>query len=218
VELAQMASRPRPDGSTPVVVLGGPDPTQDPASYLGHAFVDLVVHHEGEQTFTALADALDRGAPLPLETPGLAYLSQGEMVVNRPADPIEDLDSLPLPARDLIDMNKYLETWDDLSGYSSMTIATSRGCPFGCEWCQTAVHGNGFRQRSPENVAAEMKVLKQTWQIDRLRMVDDVEGIEASWFDEWARVATETDAVIGFEALNDLSRSDIPLLDVADSL
>ena len=63
-----------------------------------------------------------------------------------------------------------------------------------------------------------MKVLKETYQIDRLRVVDDVDGISREWLDEWAQAAESLDAVIHFEGLNELDRQDIPLLDVRDSL
>ena len=90
--------------------------------------------------------------------------------------------------------------------------------PYGCEWCRDAVHGNAYRQRSPESVAAEMKLLRETYQIDRLRIVDDVDGISRDWLEEWAISAESLDAVIPFEALNELERQDIPMLDVRDSL
>jgi hypothetical protein len=67
-------------------------------------------------------------------------------------------------------------------------------------------------------VAAEMKHLKETYQIDRLRMVDDVDGISREWLSEWANAVESQDAVIPFEALNDLERKDIPMLDVRDTL
>lgn len=214
--LARMASE---TGAT--VVFGGPDPTLSPAVYLSDAAVDIVVHHEGEQTITRLLDLVDAD-DLGIETVraerGVAYRVDGHVTVNEPRAPIADLDTLPLPARDLIDMDRYLQTWDADNGYSSVTISTSRGCPYGCDWCKDAVHGAEFRQRSPESVAEEMKLLKSTYNIDRLRLVDDVDAIEREWLDEWAAVAEQTDAVIPFEALNDLERQDIPLLDVRDSL
>ena len=217
LELARLA---KAAGKT--VLLGGPDATKDPAGYLAYPQIDLVGHHEGEQTTVALLDLLAAGPLTPDRLQGelgIAYRNAaGQPVVNRPRPPITDLDSLPMPARDLIDMEKYLETWRDTKGYASMTISTSRGCPYGCEWCEAAVHGNDFRQRSPENVAAEMKVLKESYQIDRLRMVDDVDGIEREWIEAWADAATEIGADIPFEALYDLKRQDLPLLDVRDSL
>lgn len=214
--LAQMAHE-----AGAIVVMGGPDPTKSPAVYLAQPAVDIVVHHEGEQTITALLDLVEAGTLTTAvlhQEPGIAFRENGRPVINQPRPPIENLDTLPLPARDLIDMERYLHLWQEENGYSSLTISTTRGCPYGCEWCRDAVHGNGFRQRSPESVAAEMKLLKESYQIDRLRVVDDVDGISRDWLEEWAESAESIDAVIPFEALNDLERQDIPMLDVRDSL
>lgn len=214
--LAQMAQ-----DAGAVVVIGGPDPTKKPDFYASQPPVDIVVHHEGEQTIAALLDLYD-SAQLTLESlhhePGIAFADNGRIIVNQPRPPIENLDTLPLPARDLIDMDRYLNVWQEINGYTSITIATTRGCPYGCEWCRDAVHGAEFRQRSPESVAAEMKLLKETYHFDRLRVIDDVDGIERDWLEEWAEVAETLDAVIPFEALNELERKDIPLLDVQDCL
>lgn len=216
LRLAHMAAE-----SGAVVIVGGPDPTSSPGAYVAHPSVDLVVHHEGEQTIARLLDLVASGR-LDLDTladePGIAYRRDGELVVNEPRPPIENLDELPLPARDLVDMDRYLNVWQETNGYSSMTISTTRGCPYSCEWCRDSVHGTTLRQRSPESVAAEMRELKQQYSIERLRMIDDVDGIEREWLDAWAGAATDADAVIPFEALNDLERTDIPLLDVRDSL
>ena len=205
-----------------LTILGGPDPTKDPRYYLQFPQVDMVVHHEGEQTLDALLKLMDAG-PLTSELlscePGIAYRdSAGEAVVNQPRPQIENLDELPLPARDLIDIDRYLDTWREENGYSSLTISTSRGCPYGCDWCRDSVHGQAFRQRSPESVAAEMKQLKETYDIDRLRVVDDVDGIERDWVEGWAAAAEKADATIPFEALYDLERQDLPMLDVRDTL
>lgn len=216
LKLAQMAK-----SAGHIVVLGGPDPTKDPAAYLAAPQVDIVVHHEGEQTLAALLDLFDAGR-LTTEAlkkqPGVAFRSEGEVVVNEPRPPIENLDALPLPARDLVDVERYLAQWKETNGYSSLNIVTSRGCPYNCEWCRDAVHGNDYRQRSPQNVAEEVRLLQESFDIDRLRVVDDVDGIERAWLEAWAAAAQEKDAAIPFEALNDLQRKDIPLLDVRDSL
>jgi len=212
------------------VILGGPDPTQTPATYLADPAVDIVVHHEGEETLVELLTILRRvnGAArqsAPHAVPhlrairGLAFRdADGELVVTPPRSYLAELDSLPLPARDLIDMDKYLEVWRDQNGYASLSISVGRGCPYGCEWCQDAVHGPELRLRSPENVVAEMKALKEAYQIDRLRVVDDVDGLSREWLETWAEAAQAQDAVIPFEALNDLERKDIPMLDVRDTL
>ena len=211
----------RAEASGAFVIVGGPDPTADPRPYLAGQSVDVVVHHEGEQTIVALLDRVDAATADSDELenePGIAFRRNGEVVVNQPRPPIENLDELPFPARDLIDLNRYLEEWDDTNGYSSLTIATSRGCPYQCSWCVDAVHGANYRQRSPESVAAEVHELKQSYDVARLRLVDDVDGIDREWLEAWADSAQAIDAAIPFEALNDLKRQDIPLLDVRDSL
>ena len=204
-----------------IVVFGGPDPTADPAAYLADENVDIVVHHEGEQTIARLLDLLDAGdldVSRLVDEPGLAYSSDGTVCINQPRPPIENLDALPLPARDLIDMDRYLHQWKHDNGYTSITVATTRGCPYSCAWCRDSVHGNGFRQRSPESVAAEMKALKRDYDVESIRMVDDVDGLDREWLDDWAEAAHALDAAIPFEALNKLQRTDLSLLEVRDSL
>ncbi|MEM8924791.1 MAG: cobalamin-dependent protein [Actinomycetota bacterium] len=203
------------------VIAGGPDPTAEPTAYLCGA-VDVVVHHEGEQTITALLDRFDQGelsAEHLRDEPGLAFLDPDGALVHTPTrPPIEDLDALPDPARDLIDMERYLDAWEAEAGYRSMTVSVSRGCARGCKWCAAGVHGDGYRERTPADVAAEVKRLTETYRIDRLRFVDDVDAMDRPWFDEWAAAAEANGAAVAFEALNDLERTDLPLLDVRDSL
>jgi anaerobic magnesium-protoporphyrin IX monomethyl ester cyclase len=200
------------------VILGGPDPTSAPATYLAAPEVDLVVHHEGELTLIELLQKFKKDQEF-RALDGIAYRAEnGEARINPRRQFILNLDELPMPARDMIDMHNYLDVWRQHNGYASMTISVARGCPFGCEWCQDAVHGDEFRQRSPESVVAEVKALMQFYQIDRLRLVDDVDGIEQAWLEEWAQLAEAEGAVIPFEALNDLQRQDVPMLDVRDSL
>ncbi len=200
------------------VVLGGPDPTYSPDTYLRSSSVDIVVHHEGELTLLELLYCMQADKEY-CHLDGIAYRSDnGEVVVNPRRDFILNLDELPLPARDLIDIDQYLQTWREHNGYASLTISVARGCPFGCEWCQDAVHGTDLRQRSPESVVAEVKSLMTAYDIDRLRVIDDVDGLDLEWVVSWAELAEAEDAVLPFEALNDLERQDIPMLDVRDSL
>lgn len=204
------------------VILGGPDPTLSPEEYLREPAVDYVVHHEGELTLAELLAHLSAHPRAPrslAEIAGIAYRDgDGQAVVNPRRPYILNLDEMPPPARDMIDMDHYLEVWREQNGYASLTISVSRGCPYGCQWCQESVHGPGYRQRSPESVVAEVKALMERYDIDRLRLVDDVDGIDRAWIETWAGLAEAEGAVMPFEALNDLERQDIPLLDVRDSL
>jgi hypothetical protein len=69
-----------------------------------------------------------------------------------------------------------------------------------------------------DNVVAEVKSLMEDYHIDRLRLVDDVDGIDAQWITDWAVAAEQADAVLPFEALYEVERQDIPMLDIRDSL
>ena len=204
------------------VLMGGPDPTKDPSWYVAHDQVDLVAHHEGEQTLVRLLDLFDAGQldrDHFASEDGIAFQdAAGDFVINQPRKPIDNLDTLPMPARDLIDMDKYLDTWQELNGYTSMTITTARGCPYGCDWCKDAVHGDDYRQRSPESVAAEVKMLKETYGIDRLRVIDDVDGMDRDWLEAWEKEAIAQDAVVPFEPLNKIKETRLPMLDVGMDL
>ena len=203
------------------VVVGGPDATAAPSAYLLDAPVDVVVHHEGEQTIARLLDLLDERPLDPaalLDEPGLALVHDGTVVVTDTRPPIDDLDSLPLPARDLIDLDRYLEVWRDEHGYASVTVSVTRGCASGCDWCRDAVHGTTFRSRSPERVAAEVRELSERHGIDSVRLVDDVDALDRGWVEAWAAAAEAEGAVLPFEALNDVVRRDLPMLEVRDGL
>lgn len=217
LELAEMA---KDSGS--FVIVGGPDPTYTPEYYLCDHSVDLVVHHEGELTLVKILEAMkvdENGVSSLVGMPGIAHRDEnGNVVVNPRRKYLLNLDELPPPARDMIDIEKYLQVWKEQNGYASLSISVSRGCPFGCQWCADAVHGQEFRIRSAESVVAEVKSLMQTYNIDRLRVVDDVDGIDANWISDWAAVAQDQQAVLPFEALYEVERREIPMLDIRDSL
>lgn len=204
------------------VIVGGPDPTYTPGDYLKDTSVDLVVHHEGELTLVEIIKAMEKNQIVSTSLagmPGIAYRDeQGAFVVNPRREYILNLDELPLPARDLVDFEKYLRVWREQNGYASLSISVSRGCPYGCKWCADAVHGQEFRIRSAESVVAEVKSLMGTYNIDRLRVVDDVDGIEVEWIKNWAEVAQREEAILPFEALYEVERQEIPMLDIRDSL
>lgn len=204
------------------VIVGGPDPTYTPETYLNDRSVDLIVHHEGELTLVEVLEAKKYGELVTsslVGMPGIAYRDEkGKIMVNPRRQYLINLDTLPFPARDMVDIDKYMQVWRERNGYASLSISVSRGCPYGCKWCADSVHGQEFRIRSVESVVAEVKSLMQTYNIDRLRVVDDVDGIDAEWITDWADVARREEAVLPFEALYEVERQELPMLDIRDSL
>lgn len=196
------------------VIVGGSDPTARPDLYLQHRSngsrpVEVAVIGEGEETVVELLPLLlegaERGSDLD-QVQGLAYLD-GDQVVRTPSRPhIEDVDGLPFPARELVDVERYRQAWRDHHGFFSLSLIATRGCPFNCSWCQKSVFGRSFRPRSPEAVAEEMQVIKEQYHPDQVRIVDDVLGIDRKWVERWHAAVLERDAVIPFECL---SRADL---------
>jgi anaerobic magnesium-protoporphyrin IX monomethyl ester cyclase len=99
---------------------------------------------------------------------GLAYLdAEGQMVLTPARAHCTDLDGLPFPARDLLDIEAYRRAWRDRHGLFSMSIIATRGCPYGCKWCQKSVFGRSFRPRSAESAAQEMLLFKERYHPDQ---------------------------------------------------
>ena len=195
------------------VIVGGADPTGRPESYLRHQVdgrrpIDLAVVGEGEQTLTeVLPLLLDAGQGPRYEelsqVAGLAFLDADGRLVTTPArQHCTNLDSLPLPARELVDLETYRGAWRSRHGYFSMSLIATRGCPFGCTWCQKSVFGRSYRPRSPQKVAEEMGLIKTAYQPDQLRIVDDVMGIDRRWVRAWHDAVLAQGAAIPFECLS----------------
>jgi len=202
------------------VIAGGADPTGRPESYLRHKVngrrpVRLVVIGEGEETLLELLRLLIGGMAVAERTgvAGLAFLdSAGEMIQTPARRHCSDLDSLPLPARDLIDVEAYRHAWRRRHGFFSLSLITSRGCPYGCTWCQKSVFGRSFRVRSPQKVAEEMSLIKQQYHPDQIRIIDDVLGIDRRWARAWREAVLAQDAVLPFECLSRVDLVDEELI------
>jgi len=164
------------------IVFGGPHPTVFPESTVMEDPIDYVVFGEGEHTIVALVNALDgRGNIADIE--GLCYRSGGQAVQNRARPFEEDLDSLPFPARDLLEIGAYPLHTDD--GEKMVTVVTSRGCPFSCKYCFKGVFGKRYRGRGAENIAAELKEIIDRYGIRNFYFVDDLFAFNKKRLHRW---------------------------------
>lgn len=192
------------------VVLGGPEPAQYAAEYLAHG-ADVIVVGEGELT---LAELLTQRLQNLAAIPGIVYRNDaGEVVHNLPRPYIPDLDALPFPDRDAIDLPRYVQTWRDHHGAGSVSLICARGCPFHCEWCSHAVYGHTHRRRSPANVVAELELLRERYQPDQLWYADDVFTIHRRWFLEYATLLKQRGIKIPFECISRPDRLDETVID-----
>lgn len=167
------------------IVGGGAHPTADPAGSLRELGFDWACVGEGEQTMLELVARLEAGGPEAVAAtplPGL-WTDPDTAPPERPV--IEDLSSLPLPARDLLGHETYLRPPGLIRGFASSRIASvlaSRGCPFGCTFCGSkSVLGKAVRIRSVEDVLAELRHLVQRDRIRGMYFVDDVFTHDREW-------------------------------------
>ncbi len=172
LELAARAKQVHPDLKT---VFGGPHISVDPEAAAAHPAVDAAVYGEGEVTFLELLNRAGEGAWAE-GVSGLAYCGPKGVVKNPPRPLIEDLDSLPFPARDLMAIETYNLKADD--GHHVYTVLSSRGCPYGCTYCFKGTFGHRFRARSAHNVLAEIRELVQTYGARHIYFGDDIFMIE----------------------------------------
>lgn len=152
------------------LVAGGVHPSTQPEEAL-RAPVDYVVVGEGETPLTALAD----GTPAP-KVPGLVYRDgTGRTAANPKPRPVENLDSLPWPARHLLPMDRYMRLSPrGLEDFRTATMITSRGCPFDCTFCSVhPIYGRTYRTASAERVLEEVAHLIETYDIDHIEFEDD---------------------------------------------
>ena len=156
------------------VVAGGPHPSAYTNRVMEDGNIDFAVVGEGELTADDLNHALRTGGPVDA-IDGLAWRQNGFIRANPRRRHVEDLDALPFPAWDLVDIPSY-RRFDRMSrsGINDyMVLFTSRACPYQCLYCHK-IFGKSFRARSPENVVAEIRALYDTYGVREFEIIDDI--------------------------------------------
>ncbi|HEY0741651.1 MAG TPA: radical SAM protein, partial [Chryseosolibacter sp.] len=166
------------------VIVATSDAADQYEKYFLHS-VDYVVKGEGEETLRELLQALDKRQDVALIR-GLVYRRTGKTIINPPRGVMKNLDELPLPAWDLVDIDAYRKIWKKHHGYFSLNIATTRGCPFKCNWCAKPIYGNRYTSRSPISVVDEIEYLIKAYEPDHLWFCDDIFGLKPGWIQQFA--------------------------------
>jgi radical SAM superfamily enzyme YgiQ (UPF0313 family) len=188
------------------VIVSGSDATDHPEVYL-RAGAEAVVVGEGEITLRELLDSLTGRRRVALgEIPGLCFAKDGAPVRTPARPPLRDLDRLPLPAWDLLDVDRYRRLWRARHGYHSMNLVTTRGCPYHCNWCAKPIYGQRYAARSPESVVEEMAWLLARYAPDHLAFADDIFGLKPGWVERFAALLRERGLVVPYKCL---SRADL---------
>lgn len=158
------------------IVMGGLHPTLFPENFLQEGLADYVIMGEGEFRMLKLLACLEE-KKIP-DFDGIAYRTHEGYRSNKMKNRIEDLDSLPLPDRDLIDMEKYIEIGTPFAPFAHKKrvaqVLATRGCPNRCNFCSSVNYwGRKIRARSVGNILGEMRILKDKYGIEEIQFVDD---------------------------------------------
>jgi len=167
---------------TPLII-GGPYATSNWEDALKDSAIDYAVIGEGEVTFKKLVQALEAGERHP-EIKGLAYKENGSIRFFGQPEFIENLDTIPMPAWDLVDLEFYFSNKKKRSSMNphqksprSVPLFSSRGCPYLCTYCHD-VFGKKLRKRSVEHVMKELIYLKRERNISEIDIIDDIFNLD----------------------------------------
>jgi anaerobic magnesium-protoporphyrin IX monomethyl ester cyclase len=154
--------------------------------------LDAIVRGEFEITVRELARAIENNRDWST-VEGLSYRAGEEIIVSSARPLVEDLDSMPFPARHIVHSNGYRAAI--YSGDKCTAMVSSRGCPFQCTFCvwPNTLYGHRFRARSAENVVDEMEEVEKKHGIDEIYFDDDTFTIDRKRVMEICRLVKERD-------------------------
>jgi anaerobic magnesium-protoporphyrin IX monomethyl ester cyclase len=200
-------------------IVGGPEPGAYALEYL-EAGAECVVFGEGELTMTELLHALrDGGASSLANVAGIAFLGEdGAAHQTPPRAQIANLDAQPWPAREAIDIQRYVRTWKDAHGQGSVSFITARGCPYKCRWCSHQVFGMTHRRRAPLQVVDEVEWLLHRYSPDMVWIADDVFTIHHGWIRTYAAEMKRRGLRIPFECISRADRLNEEMADLLAEL
>ncbi|MFC1593825.1 B12-binding domain-containing radical SAM protein [Candidatus Omnitrophota bacterium] len=170
------------------ILFGGVHPTVAPEDAIINDVIDSICIGEGEQPLVELCNKLEEGKDI-ATVKGIWTRRNNKIIKNEVASPIDDLDRIPFPDRELFDIQRYID-----SRNGGVDLMSSRGCPFDCSYCINAyLHslykekGRLVRKRSVQNVIDEIGFLKNTYNIKRIFFHDDLFTTPLKWMEEFSK-------------------------------
>jgi anaerobic magnesium-protoporphyrin IX monomethyl ester cyclase len=171
-------------------ILGGPGASNLPPFKIYESGYSIICYGEGERTIVELIKAFEGELSLE-EVHGISFLQHGKEVKTPPRAPIENLDEIPFPARNLLDMKKYLSIWKEKMGVAATQIVSSRGCPFSCRFCSKDVFGRRARFISPSRVVEEMRQLYDEYKAEMIFFDNDLFTLNRKWVMDFCQAIEE---------------------------
>ncbi len=165
------------------VIVCSSDSTDHFDKYLD-AGADFIIQGEGEVTLKELIDHLQNNQTFEL-LQGIVYRKEAETVVNPKRAVFKQLDEFPMPAWDLVDVESYRTVWAEKNRELSLNIATTRGCPYKCNWCAKPIYGNRYNSHTPGYIVKHLSFLKENYGVSSFWMCDDIFGLKPNWVQEF---------------------------------
>ncbi|HNV97848.1 MAG TPA: radical SAM protein [Chitinophagales bacterium] len=187
------------------IILGGPEVRNHAEQFLQFG-ADYLVLGEGEESFLELIQCLQNNLPT-YQIKGIAQLDvSGKVCISAEREKMRNLDDLPMPNREAVDLQHYLDVWKKHHGKNAISVSTMRGCPYTCTWCSRAVYGQSYRRRSPEKVVEELVHIQNTYAPDTIWFVDDVFTISHKWLSSFADAIEKQSINMPFECITRADR------------
>ncbi len=189
------------------IILGGPEVRYNATDLLEHG-ADFIVIGEGEETTLELVRSLQKNSKILFEEiNGIGFKDDGGKIVFNPERKlISDINTLPVPNREGINISKYQDAWKKRHGQNAISVSTMRGCPYTCRWCSRAVYGLTYRRRSPQKVVEEVKHIKANYNPDTIWFVDDVFTISHKWLSGFNEELKKSNLKIKYECITRADR------------
>ena len=189
------------------VILGGPEIRYNANEFLEHG-ADYLIIGEGEETFYELISKLEHKDESDLgNVKSIGFIDKnGKPVFTEERALLKNIDDLPFPNRDGINLKEYQNAWKKKHGQEAISVSTMRGCPYTCKWCSRAVYGLTYRRRSPKIVVEELKHIKENYDPDTVWFVDDVFTISHKWLIEFNEELKKKNVKIKYECITRADR------------
>jgi anaerobic magnesium-protoporphyrin IX monomethyl ester cyclase len=188
------------------VITSSSDSTDNYELYLKRG-ADCIVIGEAEQTVLDLCNALKDNFSIKT-IPGIAYSENDKIIKTTNRSIIKDLDTLPEPAWDIIDIEPYKKMWLTHHGYFSLNFVTTRGCPYKCNWCAKPIYGNRYNTHNARKCVLQIKKWQAQFGFTHVWFADDIFGLKPHWLYEFDKNVQEEKLKISYKIQ---SRADLLL-------
>ncbi len=166
------------------VITSSSDAADHFEKYLEHG-ADAIAIGEGEQTVFEVCEAVKSKKSTDAIN-GLAFKKGNAVVRTGKRVVLKDLDQLPSPAWDLLNITPYKNMWLERHGYFSLNFVTTRGCPYKCNWCAKPIYGNRYNSHAPENIVKQIKHWQTKFGFTHVWFADDIFGLKPGWLKQFS--------------------------------